>query len=149
MVALSRCAAVFLLPFSAPSSLATFSLLLGWIAEAPLALHSCWAVLPHSVESLCHGAHWGRHGLLTLTGEGATMTPLRTKMIRDRQLQRLAPKTQKAYVTAVARFAKFYQCPPDRLSPAQIRTYLHHLLVERRLAWRSCNQAAAGLKFFS
>ena len=71
------------------------------------------------------------------------MTPLRTKMIRDRQLQRLAPKTQKAYVTAVARFAKFYQCPPDRLSPAQIRTYLHHLLVERRLAWRSCNQAAA------
>jgi hypothetical protein len=30
------------------------------------------------------------------------MTPLRAKMIRDMQLQRLAPKTQKAYVTAVA-----------------------------------------------
>src|SRR2546428_3852943 len=77
------------------------------------------------------------------------MKPLRAQMIHEMQLQRLAPKTQKAYVTAVARFAKFYQCPPDRLSPAQIRTYLHHLLVERRLAWRSCNQAAAGLKFFS
>ena len=63
-------------------------------------------------------------------------------------MQRLAPKTQKAYVTAVAGLAKFYQCPPDRLRPEQIRTYLHHLLVERHLAWSSCNQAAAGLKFF-
>jgi integrase/recombinase XerD len=34
------------------------------------------------------------------------------------------------------------------LRPEQIRAYLHHLLVERRLAWSSCNQAAAGLKFF-
>jgi len=76
------------------------------------------------------------------------MTPLRAQMIRDMQLQRLAPKTQKAYVAAVAGLAKFYQCSPDRLRPEQIRTYLHHLLVERRLAWSSCNQAAAGLKFF-
>jgi hypothetical protein len=30
------------------------------------------------------------------------MTPLRAQMIREMQLQRLAPKTQKAYVTAVA-----------------------------------------------
>ncbi len=77
------------------------------------------------------------------------MTPLRAQMIRDMQLQRLAPQTQKAYVTAVAGLAKFYQCSPDRLRPEQIRTYLHHLLTERRLAWSSCNQAAAGLKFFS
>jgi hypothetical protein len=54
----------------------------------------------------------------------------------------------KAYVTAVAGLAKFYQCSPDRLRPEQIRTYPHHLLVEQRLAWSSCNQAAAGLKFF-
>jgi integrase/recombinase XerD len=76
------------------------------------------------------------------------MTPLRAQMIRDMQLQRLAPKTQKAYITAVAGLARFYQCSPDRLRPEQIRTYLHHLLVERRLAWSSCHQAAAGLKFF-
>jgi integrase/recombinase XerD len=76
------------------------------------------------------------------------MTPLRTKMIHEMQLQRLAPKTQQAYVTAVAGLATFYNCSPDRLSPEQIRAYLHHLLVERRLAWSSCNQVAAGLKFF-
>jgi integrase/recombinase XerD len=77
------------------------------------------------------------------------MTPLRAQMIRDMQLQRLAPQTQKAYVTAVAGLAKFSQGSPDRLRPEQIRTYLHHLLTERRLAWSSCHQAAAGLKFFS
>jgi integrase/recombinase XerD len=76
------------------------------------------------------------------------MTPLRAQMIRAMPLQRLAPKTQQAYVAAVAGLAKFYQCSPDRLRPEQIRTYLHHLLVERRLAWSSCNPAAAGLKFF-
>ena len=53
------------------------------------------------------------------------MTPLRAQMIHAMQLQRLAPKTQKAYVTAVASLAKFYQCSPDRLRPEQIRTYLH------------------------
>ena len=61
------------------------------------------------------------------------MTPLRTKMIHDMELQRLAPKTHVASVTAVASLAKFSQCAPDRLSPEHMRTYLHPLLVERRL----------------
>src|SRR5713101_6334160 len=77
------------------------------------------------------------------------MTPLRTKMIHEMPLQRLAPKTHKAYVTAVAGLATFYHCSPDRLRPEQMRTSLHHLLGERRLAWSSCHQAAAGLQFFS
>lgn len=70
-------------------------------------------------------------------------------MIRDMQLQRLAPRTQEAYVAAVAGLAKFYGCTPDQLSPDQIRSYLHHVLVERRLAWSSCTQVACGLTFFS
>src|SRR5215475_16128763 len=77
------------------------------------------------------------------------MTPLRAQMIRDMQLQRLAPKTQKAYIAAVAGLAKCYSCSPDHLSPDQIRAYLHHVLVERHLAWSSCTQMACGLKFFS
>jgi integrase/recombinase XerD len=76
------------------------------------------------------------------------MKPLRLKMIRQMQLERLSPRTQEAYVAAVAGLAKFYWCSPDQLSPEQIRTYLHHLLVERQLAWSSCNQVACGLKFF-
>jgi len=33
------------------------------------------------------------------------MTPLRAQMIRDMQLQRLAPQTQKAYVVAGAKLS--------------------------------------------
>jgi integrase/recombinase XerD len=76
------------------------------------------------------------------------MTPLRAQLIRAMPLQRLAPKTQEAYGAAVAGLATFYQCAPDQLRPAQSRTYLPHLLVERPLAWSSCNQVAAGLQFF-
>ena len=36
------------------------------------------------------------------------MTPLRAKMIYQMQLERLAPKTQAAYVAAVAGLAMFY-----------------------------------------
>ena len=54
------------------------------------------------------------------------MTPLRAKMIRDMQLQRLAPRTQEASVAAVAGLAKFSGCAPDHLSPDHIRSYLHH-----------------------
>jgi hypothetical protein len=53
------------------------------------------------------------------------MPPLRAKMIRDMQLQRLAPRPQAAYLAAVAGLAKFYGCSPDQLPPAQIRAYLH------------------------
>ena len=77
------------------------------------------------------------------------MTPLRAKRIHAMAWQRLAPKTHVASGTAVASLAKCSQCSPDRLSPKHMRTSLHHLLVERRLAWSSCHQAAAGLQFFS
>src|SRR6266852_3421898 len=70
-------------------------------------------------------------------------------MTRDMQLQRLAPRTQEAYIAAVAGLAKVYGCAPDQLSPDQIRAYVHHVLVERHLAWSACNQIACGLKFFS
>src|SRR4029450_3874785 len=70
-------------------------------------------------------------------------------MTRDMQLQRLAPKPQTASIAAVAGLAKFYGGSPDHLRPDQIRSYLHHVLVERRLAWSSCNQVACGRKFFS
>ncbi len=76
------------------------------------------------------------------------MTPLRAKMIYQMHLERLAPKTQTAYVAAVAGLATFYHRSPDQLDPDQIRRYLHHLLVDRHRAWSSCNQVACGLRFF-
>lgn len=76
------------------------------------------------------------------------MTPLRKEMIKRLELERLSPRTHEAYLRAVAGLAKHYSRRPDRLSSGQIQDYLHHLLVERKLAWSSCNVAACGLLFF-
>ena len=77
------------------------------------------------------------------------MTPLRAKMIYQMQLERLAPKTQTAYVAAVAGLATFSHRSPDQLSPAQMRRSLHHGLVERPRSWSSCHHVACGRRFVS
>jgi site-specific recombinase XerD len=76
------------------------------------------------------------------------MTPLRAKMIQQMQLQRFAPSTQDAYMRAIAGLAKYYGRSPDQLTSDEIRGYLHHLLVERKLAWSTCNVTAAAIRFF-
>jgi len=76
------------------------------------------------------------------------MTPLRKEMIKQLELARLSKSTQDAYVRSVEGLVRHYARRPDRLSVEQIRSYLHYLLVERRLAWSSCNVAACGLLFF-
>lgn len=76
------------------------------------------------------------------------MTPLREKMIRELELARLAPPTRYAYLHAVEGLASYYRRAPDRISTEEVRAYLHHELVERELAWSSCNVTACGLAFF-
>ena len=76
------------------------------------------------------------------------MSPLRSKMINDMQLRRFSPKTQEAYLSAVAGLAKYYHQSPDQLTQAQVHAYLLHLMNERQLAWSTCNQVASGLRFF-
>lgn len=76
------------------------------------------------------------------------MTPLRKKMIRELQLHRKSPKTIEAYVTAVAQLAAHYHRSPEKISVEEIRGFLHHLIVERRLAFSSVNQKLGGIRFF-
>lgn len=76
------------------------------------------------------------------------MTALRKRMIRELQLQRKAEKTIEAYVSAVAGLARYHHRSPDQLCIEQIRDYLHFLIVERHLAFSSCNQQLAAIRFF-
>ena len=62
------------------------------------------------------------------------MTPLRAQMIRDMQLQRLAPRTQEAYIAAVAGLAKFYCRPPDQ--PVRTRSAHTDTIYSSNAAWR-------------
>jgi integrase/recombinase XerD len=76
------------------------------------------------------------------------MTALRQRMIEDLRLRGYADRTVEAYVTAVARLARFHHTPPDRLSEEQLRAYLLHLTTERHLARPSLMVALCGLRFF-
>jgi integrase/recombinase XerD len=76
------------------------------------------------------------------------MTPLRNRMIHELELHRKSPRTIEAYVTAVAQLARHYGRSPDRIRLEEVRDFLHHLIAERKLAFSSCNQKLAGIRFF-
>lgn len=75
-------------------------------------------------------------------------TELRRRFEDYLTLQRVADKTKKSYINAVAGLAKFYGKSPDTLVNEQIQQYLLYLIRERKLAWNSCNVAFSGLYCF-
>src|ERR1700687_3731422 len=77
-----------------------------------------------------------------------SMSPLRRRMIDDMQIRNLTPNTQRVYVAQVVRFACHFRKSPERLGPAEIRTYLIHLTRERRLAASSIIVTVSALRFF-
>ncbi len=76
------------------------------------------------------------------------MTPLRKRMIEDLQLQGLSPRTEQAYVAAVAALARYYGRSPAELTEEDIRGYFVHLIEERKLSASTINQQRSALKFF-
>ena len=76
------------------------------------------------------------------------MTPLRAKMIHELQLHRKSPKTIGPYVAAVAQLAKHYGRSPETISIEEIRAFLHRLITVQKVAYSTCNQKLAGIRFF-
>lgn len=76
------------------------------------------------------------------------MTPLRQKMIRELELARKSPRTVAAYVTAVAQLARHYGRSPEAISLEEVREFLHYLITQRKVAFSTCNQKLAGIRFF-
>lgn len=77
----------------------------------------------------------------------ATISPLRQRMIEDMTIRNLSRATQQSYLYAVARFSRYFNCPPDRLGMEQVRAYQLHL-VNRNYSWTHVNQVACALRFF-
>ncbi len=75
------------------------------------------------------------------------MSPFRRRMIEDMQIRNLTPNTQRVYVAQVVRFAGHFRKSPDLLGPDEIRTYLVHLIQERRLAASSIIVAVSAPRF--
>lgn len=63
-------------------------------------------------------------------------------------VNRLAQKTQEAYLNAVAGLSKHYNQTPERLTDEQIQQYLVYLIRHRKLSWSSCNVNFSGLHCF-
>jgi len=76
------------------------------------------------------------------------MGALRDRMIRELQLRRLQPATQKAYLEAVTNLTKHFRIAPDQLSARQVQDYVLYLLTERHLQWNTVNTILSGLTFF-
>jgi site-specific recombinase XerD len=68
-------------------------------------------------------------------------------MIRDMTVRGLARRTHKTYIAAVVRLAKYYRRSPDQLTNDEVQAYLAHLILERKLSWSTCSQAANAFRF--
>ncbi len=55
------------------------------------------------------------------------MGALRDRMIEEMKLRNFSAATQKTYLYAVTRLAKYYGKAPDQLSKEEIRAFLVHL----------------------
>jgi integrase/recombinase XerD len=75
------------------------------------------------------------------------MTPLRQRM-HDAMVQRgFAVRTQRSYIEAVARLARFYRRDPSTLTSQEVEAYLLHLVRDRHLSYSTLNQAGCAARF--
>jgi integrase/recombinase XerD len=74
------------------------------------------------------------------------MTPLRQRFIDDLRLRNFSPKTVKAYVAGVLRFARHFGRSPADLGSEEIRSFQIYLL-QQQATWSLYNQTVCALRF--
>lgn len=77
----------------------------------------------------------------------AQMSPLRRRMIEDMTVRNLSPATQRSYLSAVAKFSRYFSRSPDRLGLEDVRAFQVHL-VSTGISWPGLNQIVCALRFF-
>lgn len=76
------------------------------------------------------------------------MTEMRRRMEEELKLRGCSPRTQKAYLEWVARFARHHRQAPEQVGEEQVRSYLLYLLEDQKLSRSTLVQALCALKFF-
>lgn len=76
------------------------------------------------------------------------MTEMRRRMEEELELRGCSPRTSKAYLDWVRRFAAHYKRPPEEMGSEEARAFLIDLLEVQRLSRPSVIQAFCALKFF-
>jgi integrase/recombinase XerD len=75
------------------------------------------------------------------------VTQLRKKMLEELQRRNYSHRTATTYVRIVRDFAEYFQQPPDKLGPEQIRQYQAHLFQAKKLAPATVSQYVSALRF--
>src|SRR5918912_558951 len=78
---------------------------------------------------------------------GRFMTKLRQRMMQELQLRNSSDDTTQPSVGWLQCFARHYGRSPEQLNAEQVRSYLLHLLNERKLSWPAIHVARAALRF--
>ena len=76
------------------------------------------------------------------------MTHLRKIMLEELQRRHYSEGTTRYYIRHVERFARHFNCSPDRLGPQHIRQYQAHLFSKRKLSPGSVTNHLCALRFF-
>jgi len=69
-------------------------------------------------------------------------------MIEEMQLRGYAQSTIEGYVHSVAQLARHYHRSPDELEEEEVRRYLLHLTLDKKIARGSFSVVLGGLRFF-
>jgi site-specific recombinase XerD len=75
------------------------------------------------------------------------MTPLRKRMLEDMQVRNYSVKTIEAYISQVARFAKYYGKSPEEIEAEEVRRYLLYLVKEKKISLSLFKHTICGLRF--
>jgi site-specific recombinase XerD len=69
-------------------------------------------------------------------------------MIEEMELRGYAPRTIEVYVQVVAQLARYYRRSPDKLAEEEVRRYLLHLTVDKKIARGTFSVVLGGIRFF-
>jgi integrase/recombinase XerD len=72
--------------------------------------------------------------------KGGPRDPTTQKMLEELQRRNYSHRTATTYVRIVRDFAEYFQQPPDKLGPEQIRQYQAHLFQAKKLAPATVSQ---------
>lgn len=76
------------------------------------------------------------------------MGKLRDQMETDLKLRHYSKYTRKEYLRCMTSFTKFFMRAPDTMGEEEIRTFLTHLVEERKASAATQKMYVAGLRFF-
>jgi integrase/recombinase XerD len=76
-----------------------------------------------------------------------SMGQLRDQMVMEMKLRNYSDKTIENYTQHIVWYTKYFGCSPTELGEAEIKQYLHHLIVERELSWSYVNVSYSALQF--